>query len=97
VPDTELLLPPFEGAVEGLQVVPMLLKARFILTDQNHIRRMSASPYDPLEVEELLAVGRRGLDNITAGDTLLKKGEFCSRKAYGPSIGTGLSHSVSAG
>src|ERR1700722_18972020 len=28
---------------------------------------------------------------------LWKKGEFCSRKAYGPSSGTGSAHKVSAG
>jgi hypothetical protein len=80
VPDTELLLPPFVRAAEGLQVVPMLLKARFILTDQNHIRRMTASSHDPLEVEELFAFGRRGVDNITIGDTSLEEGGILQPK-----------------
>jgi hypothetical protein len=35
---------------------------------------MPASSYDPLEVEELLAFGRRGVDNVEVGDTPLEEG-----------------------
>jgi hypothetical protein len=89
MPDAALVLSPFVGAAEGLQSVPISRKARFILLDQNHIRRVSASSYDSLEVEKLVALGRRSIDNIEIGDAPLEEGRVlqsegvCAKRRHG--------------
>jgi hypothetical protein len=52
----------------------MLLKARFVLTDQNHIRGMPASSYDPLEIEEPVAFSWHSVDNIEVTNSSLEEG-----------------------